>query len=103
MIQSGKLTEFITVLRGTEIDDGYQTNRQFAAVFKIPASVEPLSDREIFTAAAAQTQVSYRVTVRLVASFTILTTDRIEYNGQEYEVRTVKLFPRQGYAEITIG
>lgn len=103
MISSGSLTETITILRASEVDDGYQTQFEYAPVITLPAKVEPLSDREVWQAAAAQSNVTHRVTIRLSPSVTVQRTDRVEYNGETYEVQGLKLFPRHGFAEITIG
>lgn len=102
-IAAGKLNDKVRILRATAVDDGYQETQTWSPVTTaLPASVTPLSDRAVWLAAAAQTSVSHRVVVRLVPSMTIQTTDRVEFNGETYHIETVRLFPRKGYAEMTV-
>lgn len=68
---------------------------------KVPASVTPLSARDLIAAQAAQSEASARITIRYRAG--VLPTMRIVYRGEVYDMKGPALpDPDSGLEYLTI-
>ena len=101
-MEAGKLRHRVTLKKLTVTQDsttGEMTESwtTFAAVW---ASVEPLSVKEFIAAAATQSQVSARITVRYQSG--VLPSMRIDHGGKLYNILGVLSDKESGQEYLTL-
>jgi SPP1 family predicted phage head-tail adaptor len=101
MLDSGKLRHRVSIERVSYVQDATTGAmvETWAEIAKVWAAVEPLSAREFVQSAAAQSEVTARITIR---SRDILATDRIVHRGTVYNIRGVLADKDSGLEYITL-
>ena len=96
-MRAGQLTQRVSIERRLDtLDELNQPIGQWVSIVTTFASVEPLSGREYFAAAAMQSEITTRVTLRYRPGVTsadyrpgITSADRINHNGKVYGITSV--------------
>lgn len=85
-MRAGRLRHTISIQeRGTVRDDFAGASDQWTDVFtNMPASIEPLSGRELYSAQQNHSEVTVRIRIRYRAG--ILPAHRVMYRGQCYSI-----------------
>lgn len=87
-MRAGQLTQRVSIERRLDtLDELNQPIGDWLPIVSTWASVEPLAGREYFAAAAMQSEVTTRVTLRYRPGIT--SADRINHNGQVYGIESV--------------
>ena len=89
-MRAGSLRHTVTVQQRTELPDAYGEPAQTWTTLHAnqPASIEPLSGRELITAQAVQSDVTHRVRMRYVAG--VQTKHRILFGSRVFDIRAVR-------------
>lgn len=100
-MRAGKLRHRITIQRKSLTTDDYggpvESWADVAA--NIPASIEPLSGRELVNAQAVNAEITTKITMRYLAGVT--TADRITFEGKNYNLQSVA-DPEMRHRELII-
>ena len=87
-MRAGQLTQRVSIERRLDtLDELNQPIGQWVSIVTTFASVEPLSGREYFAAAAMQSEITTRVTLRYRPGVT--SADRVNHNGKIYGITSV--------------
>lgn len=103
-MNAGKLRHriaFQSLGAGQDPQTGEETTGWRTVWDKVPASVEPLSSRDLIAAHAAQSDASARIVIRYRAG--VLPTMRILFRGEVYSIKGPPLpDPHSGLEYLTI-
>lgn len=87
----GRLRKRLTVQeRGAGLGTQGQPNGAWTSLFSAWGEIEPLSGRESIAAAAAQSEVSHRISLRYRAGVALSAKHRILYAGRYFNIRAVR-------------
>ena len=89
MIRAGRLRHRIKIEQFTETVDslGSPIQAWSTRYDGVPASVEPLSGRELWQAQAVNPETTTKITMRWLDG--VIASDRIVFNGQNYDIHQV--------------
>jgi SPP1 family predicted phage head-tail adaptor len=68
-----------------------QPNGAWTSQFSAWAAIEPLSGRELIAAAAAQSEVTHRVTLRYREGKAVTSAMRVNYGGRLFNIHAVRI------------
>ena len=104
-LDAGKLDRKITLQRFTETRDEYNEPVQlWATLATRSASYEPMSDGERFRAGETAANASARFVIRWSSAVATLNPkDRLQYEGETWQIMHVKEIGRREGLEITAG
>ena len=89
-MRAGALRHTVTVQQRTELPDSFGEPAQTWTTMHAdqPASIEPLSGRELINAQAIQSDVTHRVRMRYVAG--VETKHRVAFGTRVFDIRAVR-------------
>lgn len=99
IVGAGDLSERITFVVATKVDDGYSTNNVYADGDTVYANARFVSDREKFVANSIQETIDVRFIIR---KREVKRDWRIRHNGIVYNITGVRPLDR-AFIEITCG
>ena len=89
-MRAGQLRHLVTIEQRSSTPDTYGEPAQTWTTLHAnqPASIEPLSGRELITAQAVQSDVTHRLRMRYVAG--VQTKHRILFGSRVFDIRAVR-------------
>ena len=103
MLEAGKLRHRVDIEKQTYVQDattGEMTTTWTAHAASIPASIEPLSAREFIQAAATQSAVTARITIRYLPGVTAAM--RVKHGATIYNIHGVLSDRSSGIEYLTL-
>ena len=101
---AGKMDRRITLQRATATDDGFSTTGSltWSDIATVWAEVEQIKDGERWRAGAVEATVTHRFRIRYSSVVAYLgPSDRVLYQGREFNISAVKEIGRREKLEIT--